>query len=108
MKYQGNKEEKILNFNSNESFKRCLSALNLLHYNIISQSLEFGEIKFVSTENQFYANGNYIFNCSIVKISDTSSKCIIWSEEALDQPIPLFEMLLHSSNKIAKKVLSKL
>ncbi len=105
MKYEGKKVEKVFNYSSSEAFVRCLKALNQLGYSIVSQSREFGSIKFVSTENALSANGNYLYNCSIIKISESTTKCIIWSEEALDQPIPLFELIFHLSTKFAKKVL---
>ena len=106
MKYEGKKIEKVFNYSSSEAFVRCIKAINQLGYSIVSQSREFGSIKFASTENALSANGNYLYNCSIISINKDTTKCIIWSEEALDQPIPLFELLFHLSTKFAEKVLA--
>lgn len=106
MKYEGKKTEKVINCSSSEAFVRGVKALNQLGYDIVEQSLEFGSIKFVSTENVLTANGNYLYNFRFVSLNEHSTQCIIWSEESLDAAIPLFELMFGLSTKFAKKVLN--
>ena len=103
MRYEGKKVEKKLNCSSSEAFVRCLSALNQLKYNIVSQNLEFGSIQFENTG--FSMMGKFVYNCKLVSISENVTNCIIWSEEETDAVFPLFDILFGVSRRYSRKVL---
>lgn len=108
MKYQGRKIERVFNLSTTDTFKKCLNVLAELNYSVVSAEIEFGSIKFQSNASwldYWLANGNYVYGCSIVKINDHQSKCVIWPEEMVDGVIPLFDTTFHVSERMSKKVL---
>lgn len=107
MKIKGKKVQKVFASSKDETFKKCLSAINKLGYSDISSDLDSGVIIFRTNFGTFNLRtiGDYLYRCSINNIGEGSSQCIIWCEECLDQSIPILEIITNQSCRYSQKLL---
>lgn len=107
MKIKGKKVQKVFPLSKEETFKKCLSAINQLGYSIVEANAEVGVLSFSTNFGAFSlkTNGDYFYRCSVYSVANGSSQCTIWCEECLHQPIPIFEILTNQSCKYSQKVI---